>query len=488
MFKRLLQIHSVTRSTKALTEKHLVQLLPFIPNIVSKVERNWKYRLLQAFTKAFKGCKPESSLSLACLRAIEEMLIPLEGQDMLLDPSDAVAVGNQITWIRELPVLLVQLGDKHPSFSKCAPLCNFITWEYDNMQQSFRDFFCRFLYKSEGEGHVEYGPFVVLPIECQELAICSLYYFSKLDSRLLSSLAYCCFRDRLDPFVLLRLIEILQSSYKAGHTQIADLISFFATLLARFRVYPERRDYVFRIKGENSNYKTYEAITSSVCSCLSQIGDDVLVLQLLQNVILHEMSQKPPLHNSCAMLRVLALLDSRPTSLSENNIINFANLMVNYLIGFAYCIPEKKDDCIIDSDLISATKYYLIPCFVLFSKSDKLLNCILNLMGASVADIRAGLPSFDGVIPAFDHSGRARAIAFVLVRMHEDMKLHKSLSACKAEIMHILHCFRHLQSNKVGLSLVERQKVQLAFDQVKTTIDRTHGWNDNMTIRIAGVV
>ncbi|KAK9090537.1 hypothetical protein Sjap_023714 [Stephania japonica] len=492
------QMDSNTRSTKALAEKHLVQLLPFIPKIISKAESNWKYRLLQAFTKAFKGCKPESSLSLGCLCAIEDMLIPLNGEDMLLDPSDVVVVGNQITWIRELPVLLVQLGDKHPSFSKVvlhlmlhlgqrAPLCNFIAWEYDSMQHSFRDFFCRFLNKSEGEGHVEYGPFVVLPIECQELAICSLYYFSKLDSLLLSSLAYCCFGDHLDPFVLLRVIEILQSSYKAGHTQISDLISFFVTLLARFRVYPERRDYVFRTKGDNSNFKTYKAITSSVCSCLSQIGDDTLVLQMLQNVILHEMSQKPPLDNSCAMFRVLALLDSRPTSLSENNIINLANLMVNYLIGFAYNIPEKKDVCI-DSDLISTTKYYLIPCFVLFAKSNKLLKCILNLMGASVAEYRAGLPSFDGVIPAFDHSGHARAISFVLVRMHEDVKLHKSLSACKVEIMHILHCFRHLQSNKVGLSLGERQKVQLAFDQVKSIIGRVHGWNDDIAIGISGAV
>lgn len=32
---------------------------------------------LQAFTKAFMDCNPESSLKLACLSTIEEMLIPV---------------------------------------------------------------------------------------------------------------------------------------------------------------------------------------------------------------------------------------------------------------------------------------------------------------------------------------------------------------------------------------------------------------------------
>lgn len=44
--------------------------------------------------------------------------------------------------------------------------------------------------------------------------------------------------DDLEPFMLFRIIEVLHSAYKAGHIQIADHISFFITLLSRFRVFP----------------------------------------------------------------------------------------------------------------------------------------------------------------------------------------------------------------------------------------------------------
>lgn len=42
----------------------------------------------------------------------------------------------------------------------------------------------------------------------------------------------------LDPSILFRILEILHSTFKAGRIQIADYISFFITLLSRFRVLP----------------------------------------------------------------------------------------------------------------------------------------------------------------------------------------------------------------------------------------------------------
>ena len=42
----------------------------------------------------------------------------------------------------------------------------------------------------------------------------------------------------LEPLVLFRIIEVLNSAYKAGRVQIADYISFFTTLLSSYRVFP----------------------------------------------------------------------------------------------------------------------------------------------------------------------------------------------------------------------------------------------------------
>lgn len=43
---------------------------------------------------------------------------------------------------------------------------------------------------------------------------------------------------KLESFVFFRIIEVLHSAYKAGHIQIADYMSFFMTLLSRFKVVP----------------------------------------------------------------------------------------------------------------------------------------------------------------------------------------------------------------------------------------------------------
>ena len=44
--------------------------------------------------------------------------------------------------------------------------------------------------------------------------------------------------EDLEASVLFRIIEVLNSAYKAGRVQIADYISFFTTLLSSYRVFP----------------------------------------------------------------------------------------------------------------------------------------------------------------------------------------------------------------------------------------------------------
>ncbi|GJN02641.1 hypothetical protein PR202_ga20013 [Eleusine coracana subsp. coracana] len=77
-------------------------------------------------------------------------------------------------------------------------------------------------------GLMELGPFVNLPRDCQELAISCLYYFPSMLPDI----------NRAIGLVLLKVAEILQSIYKAGHLPITEQLSFLLLLMARFKVHP----------------------------------------------------------------------------------------------------------------------------------------------------------------------------------------------------------------------------------------------------------
>ncbi|KAB2605021.1 hypothetical protein D8674_037890 [Pyrus ussuriensis x Pyrus communis] len=116
-------------------------------------------------------------------------------------------------------------------------------WEYDNMQLSLQEFF--------GIGQDD-GP-------------------------------------DLEQYVLFRIIEVLNSAYKSGHIQIVDHISFLITLLSRFRVFPENIVPDRENDVNISNQGTFKSLSRIVCSCLSQMGDNTLVLQMLEKIILDQM-------------------------------------------------------------------------------------------------------------------------------------------------------------------------------------------------------
>ncbi|KAJ4961285.1 hypothetical protein NE237_021195 [Protea cynaroides] len=469
------------RSSKALREKHLVSLLQFIPKLVSQIAGDWKSRLLQAFTIAFKNCKTESSLKLVCLSAIKEMLLPVSRKQgtLLLDATDSEILDHQITWLRELPLLLLQFGDKHLSSLKVvlnlllclvqySPVNSSLAWEYENMQYSLRDFYCTCL----DNGSICYGPFIKLPRDCQELSICCLYYFSSLDSLLLRALSCCCLSNNLEPFVLFKIIEVLHAAYKAGHVQIADHISFFVTLLARFRVYPENFYPSSESDEKISNHGTFKAITSAVCSCLSQMGDDNLVLQTLEKIIVDEINLNLPLYNKCALLRILVILDSRPTRLSEQSIIKLSKSLLEYLIDAASSIPENADGSS-DSVRLRICRYLLIPCFFMFDRSDKLLNLVLDLMGSSIGESNTS-DEF-----AFDQSRQICAIASILLFMYKDVKIQRRLLLCRVEVHQILQNILLQSSTETNMSLGQRHRVQSAFDQLQSGTTRLYCWNND---------
>ncbi|XP_009374090.2 uncharacterized protein LOC103963034 isoform X3 [Pyrus x bretschneideri] len=422
-----------TLSGKAVWEKHLISLLPFVPKLVYRVADDWKSRLLQAFSEAFKDCNPVSPLKLACLSILEELLVPR--QDMLyLDPSISEILDFQITWIRELPVLLILLGDKNPYYSQVvlhlllrlgqrALVNSSFAWEYDNMQLSLQEFFGI----SKDDGNVLYGPFVRLPRDSQELSLSCLCYISNLGPLLLKSIAYCCLCPDLEQYVLFRIIEVLNSAYKSGHIQIVDHISFLITLLSHFRVFPENIVPDRENDVNISNRGTFKSLSRIVCSCLSQMGDNTLVLQMLEKIILDQM-----------------------------------------------CIVEddKKTTVSISS---SSCRYYLIPCFVLFDKSHELLNLVLNTLGSWITESSLPHVTGDHTHYATDISSMVDAVVFLLQLMHMDDKICQIISSFKAEIDYIMEGIRLLQSSaEIRMTIEEKHKVQCALGRLQTVIITLH--------------
>ncbi|KAK3013805.1 hypothetical protein RJ639_008089, partial [Escallonia herrerae] len=440
-------ISSCTHSGKAFPGKHSLSLISSLPKLIMQVAVDWKPRILKAFTEVFKNCNPESSLKLACLSAIEEMLVPKQGW-LHLDTSDPEMLNYEITWIRELSSLLIVLGDKHPISSEAvlrlqlrlgqrAMLNSTFSQEYNNMQYSLREFYSTYI----DESCVCYGPFMRLTKDVQELSVCCLYYFPSLDFPLLQSLLSCCLCHDLEPSLLLRIIEILHSAYRAGRIQIADHISFLLTLLSRYNVYPEKNVPMIEINC-SSNFGTFKSITGCVCSWLSQIGDDSLVFQMLEDVVVHQIFLKAPVNNICALLRMLITVDAIPTRLSERSIITLANSLPEYLINVVSCVAEDHNDST-GFTVTNKRRYYLLPCLFLFYRSDKLLSLVLNVMGSLVG----GYGSSNSACPQYatEQPSRISAIVSILLLMHADSKMQQRLLLNKEEIDRVLQNILVLQ-------------------------------------------
>ncbi|CAL5410752.1 unnamed protein product [Camellia sinensis] len=387
-------ICSGTQSGKAFHEKHILSLIPFIPKLVFQVVGFWKSRILQAFTETFKSCNLESSLKWACLSAIEEMLVPRQGLKQL-DASDPELLDYQITWMRELPLLLIMLDDKHPLRSRsvlslllrlgqCAVANTFFAQEYDNMQDSLAEFYCNCM----------------------------------------------------------------------GEKKSCPMLE----------------------NDEISNCGISKSITRAVCSCLLQMGDYCLLFQILEKVVLDQITPNPALDNLCALLRMLVALDARPTRFSQQSIIILSNFLPGYLIDVvsAICFPEDDDESRIPV-LRSTRHYYFLPCYILFYRSNKLLNLVLRKMGSLVTE-----------------KSRITAIVSVVLLMHKDVKVWKILSSCKTDIDFILQSILVVQfppsakfhslakavvpehsSEEDNMVLEERHKIQSAVDRLNTLISES---------------
>ncbi|KAM0941753.1 putative pre-rRNA-processing protein Ipi1 [Dioscorea sansibarensis] len=462
-------------ATKTILEKQLVSIISLFPRTVA-VSGDWRLRLLEAFTTAFRNCKVESAHCLAYLAAIEEML----KDDFVFKSCDSDVLSYQIVWLQELPGLLLKLGDRHPPLSKvilklllqigqCSPQNSPLAVEYNCLQWRLKEFYGTQVIA----GPVNYGPFIKLPTDCQELSICCLYYFSRLNLDLLESITCCCLCNRLEPSVLLRIIEVLESAFRAAHIPISDYIGFLVTLIARFKVYPEKSS-----SEENdtkvSNLGIFKSLNSAICSCLSQLGDNSMVLKLLYKNISREMSLKPALINMRGLFRMIVMLDRRLKQLGEEEVIDLSNSLAYYVLDATTCLTDTIA-LVEDSNEIAILKYYIQPCIFLLYGSDKLLNYVVKLFDSLVLDIDCLLVSQCDENHVLEHARMVLEVICILIFMHHDAELHRGLSSSRETIEHILMKIRKLlDSGNFSIPVEERHKVKTAFERFRTVACKLH--------------
>ena len=110
-------------------------------------------------------------------------------------------------------------------------------------------------------------------------------------------------------------------------------------------------------------------------------------------------------------------------------------LLLSFLTKFSLhwqYIPEQIGAGF-HSDQTHIFRYYIQPCIFLFNGSDRLLFHVLKLFYSSI--IEDNLPGFGHVEKPLD---RFHVICSILIFLHNDVRLHKSLSLCKVVIKSIL--------------------------------------------------
>ncbi|PON97424.1 Pre-rRNA-processing protein IPI1/Testis-expressed sequence 10 protein [Trema orientale] len=476
-----------TRSGKSVQEKILLLLIPFIPKLVSQVASDWKSRLLEAFTKTFMDCNPQSSRKLACLSTIKHMIIPIEAKEYLVPD----ILNHQITWIQELPYLLM-LGDKHQSccevvlsilydFATSCTINPLLAQEFENMQFSLRQFYSTCL----DDGNILSGPFVRLPRNSQKLAFGCVRFFRSLDPSFLTSITQCCLCPDLEPQVLFDIIDALHvcASYPPVNLKIEYYFSFCITLLSEFRVFPENIFPFTENIEPNTNRDTFRSLCDIACNNIRAMGDGYLLLWIVKDEILKNLLARPPLDNICAILWLLVTLNSEPTELSPpmelrpctklvltrelypDIITKLGIVLPGYLIDIARCIPKYDHE---NSMCVNTWERFISPCLSLFDASHKLLHHVLETFASLITGSSLSLPSHDQKQYATDRSNTIDAIVSILHVMHECPKAPKILPSFKEDVSRILHNISCLQSSEeISLNLEERQKVQCAVNELK---------------------
>ncbi|KAL1196940.1 hypothetical protein V5N11_024740 [Cardamine amara subsp. amara] len=457
----------IASSSKPVHAETSLALLPFVPKLILRVDRDWRDNLLQAFTTTFSNCKSGSSLKLACISIIRDVIIP-NGDILYPNASDLTVNNYQSAWVNKLPSLLIQLGDEHPLSTQAVLqlLLDLGRVGCLNTSPEFEDDVRNFFIPCQCEGDVPGGPFASLPREVQELALCFLYYFTidNFSSPMLSAIVSCCLNPQLEPALLYRIVEILHTAYRAGYIQITDHFSFFITLIARTKVVPEKLQSAMECNERETYCGTYKELTNLVCSYLSEMGDGSLVLQILEKVLVEQIILKPALDNGCAILRMICALDSKPTILSESSLTALSEYLPGYLVDIVSCIPEDKENSYL---YIQTCLYYLVPCYFLFDRSSKLTEQVLKRMRSMVIENTKALESVQDKESGRTSLNLIQCIVSVILLMHNDAKVRKIILSSKSEIDLILQNVITLQSRSTSLTVEGKHMMKILGERLR---------------------
>lgn len=126
------------------------------------------------------------------------------------------------------------------------------------------------------------------------------------------------------------------------------------------------------------------------------------------------------------------------------------------------CIPEEDHTWC----------YYLLPCFFLFDRSNKLLKLVLNVIGSCLIDSSLLLPYHTSTKYASNGLSQINAIVSLLLFLYKDNKVQKIISLFRTEIGSILQsiaslqvwfCSMHYSSKKTYLYKKIQKCVWLCF-------------------------
>eukprot|EP00249_Psilotum_nudum_P022530 c28551_g1_i1 orf=248-2986(+) len=388
---------------KKLVEHYVKSLLQFIPGLSISVNEEWQIRLLQAFTGVFQTCKANSRLKLTCLNSILEMLL-LSGQSCsgsLTKEVPSVCLELQKQWLQALPRLLWELKHHHPSSSlavlqvlhclgQSAPDESTLCKEYTELQPSLVPFFCTFNPSKHHQARWLYGPFVRLPVRCQELAIDSLYYHRSFSKTFLRAIVKCFLCPSVKGGVIVRGIEVLQRAFCRGAIKLQEHISFLFTLLASTP--PEEKKLQDGPTAQGSDYEKNPNITpefqrqrvisSVVCSCLAQIGDGRVILGLMDPLIGQQLALNLPLDVSYGLIKLVTVLSCtrKGLYLTESLAKYLPQFVANHFASAALM------ECLQGNGRSISIEQYIQPALTLLSKSKELTGLVVNCLCSSLSE------------------------------------------------------------------------------------------------------
>ncbi|KAL6652592.1 hypothetical protein ACP70R_011517 [Stipagrostis hirtigluma subsp. patula] len=470
-----------TLRNRDLMEMYLSPLITCMPGLIFNAPDDSKGYLLEAFTDAFRGCKVDCKLIMPFLDGVGEMLLP-EKTGIWFSENDSGMFDYHDAWIHELPGILLQSIDKAPSVTKVVLELLLRVGQYlptvdcGNLHPLIKLFGVK-----SSSGTMELGPFVNLTRECQELAISCLYYFPSLLPDIIGPLAACCLSDALEPFMLLKIVEVLQSIYKAGNLQITEQLSFLSLLMARFKVHPGNF-LTPEDSSEVSNMDTFKSLNRLILTSLSEMGDGSLVLELIWNNLSHAIAQKPPMHNMNGLFRIIVTLDAETSKLMSEDVIK---LIAGYLLDASLDL-SKTIEFGFQPDKARLFQYFIKPCTIMFDKNDKVLCSTLEMLKSFVTGDDSLFSFLSNLNYPRELSCRVCVVTTILIFLCNERKLHRNLSFSKSVIKGILEYIRRqLDSNVIDVTYVEKQKLKSAFEQLKTKALQLNCW---ATVELEGLL